>query len=152
MQSPNPSAPLNCWRSWMSRASTHQTNSATEAGTPPSHPEEGWQARSPQGLAAWIGTKGYGSAAGIPWHLLLWAEWNWVHRCHWACHWAIEGWAIQRMVSMHCPTLGRWSAPTHSGDAWWQCHWAIPVSMVQCHGAGEEEGWVAPVLYWLLLP
>ena len=29
---------------------------------------------------------------------------------------------------------------------WWH-HLNLPVTMVQCHGAGEEEGWVTPVLH-----
>ena len=42
--------------------------------------------------------------------------------------------------------------PAYSGDVGRQCHLTLPVAMVQCRGAGEEEGWVAPVLYRLPLP
>ena len=36
--------------------------------------------------------------------------------------------------------------PAYPGDVGRRCHPTLPVTMVQCHGAGEEEGWVALVL------
>ena len=42
--------------------------------------------------------------------------------------------------------------PAYTGDVGWWHHPTLPVAMVQCHGAGEEEGWVTLVLHRLLLP